>query len=57
MVSDKQVKELRTMVNSGKSVYIAAVKTGMCTNTAKKYLESSNPTESDEKGPYMADKE
>ena len=43
MISDKQVKELRIMVNSGKSVSIAAVKTGMCTNTAKKYLESSTP--------------
>ena len=41
MVSDKQVKELKIMVNSGKSVSIAAMKTGMCTNTAKKYLESS----------------
>ena len=38
MVSDKQVKELKIMVNSGKSVPIAAMKTGMCTNTAKQYL-------------------
>ncbi len=43
MVSDKQVKELKIMVNSGKSASIAAMKTGMCTNTAKKYLESSTP--------------
>lgn len=43
MVSDKQVKELRIMVNDGKTVLIAAMKTGMSTNTAKKYLESSIP--------------
>lgn len=43
MVSDKQVKELRIMVNDGITVPIAAMKTGMSTNTAKKYLESSIP--------------
>ena len=42
MVSDKQVKELRIMVNSGKSVSIAAMKTGMCVNTSKKYLKTSS---------------
>lgn len=43
MVSDKQVKELRIMVNNGKSVSVSAMKTGMSTSSAKKYLESPNP--------------
>ncbi len=43
MISDKQVKELRIMVNNGKSVSVSAMKTGMSTNSAKKYLESATP--------------
>jgi hypothetical protein len=42
MVSDKQVKELKIMVNNGKTIAIASMKTGMSINTAKKYLDSSS---------------
>lgn len=40
MIKDKQVKELRVMANKENSMRIAAMKTGMCTNSARKYLES-----------------
>lgn len=39
MITDNQVKELITMINNGKSAKIAAMKTDMCLNSAKKYIE------------------
>ena len=38
MITDNQVKELKTMIGNGKSIKVAAMKTDMSLNSAKKYV-------------------